>query len=149
MSTLVQQLKSDHLSLKHALKRAADFTVPAIDRVTILRQAKTALLRHLDKENRELYPKLRAEAETDPALQATLDAFASEMEDVAAQALEFFDKYHDPAVVAEQLQNNIHYSSEFGGDLERLLVLLGLRIGREERTLYSAYDRIASKSKAA
>ena len=76
MSKLVEQLKSNHLTLKYALKQATDFRVPAIDRVTILKQAKTALLRHLDKENQELYPKLRAVAETDPSLQFTLETFA-------------------------------------------------------------------------
>lgn len=149
MSKLVQELKSDHVTLKHALKRAADFTLPASDRVAILHQARTALLNHLEKENRELYPMLRAFAETDPSLGSTLEIFAKDMEAIAPQALEFFDKYRDPVLAAEQFKNNVHYSIEFGRDLERLIILLGLRIGREERTLYPEYDRVASQKRAA
>jgi hypothetical protein len=149
MSKLVEQLKSDHVALKRALKQAADYRLPAIDRVAILNQAKTALLSHLEKENRELYPELRAVAETDPSLRSTLETFAKDMEDVATQALEFFGKYHDAALVAEQFKNSVRYSIEFGGDLERLVILLGLRIGREERTLYPEYDRVVPKMKAA
>jgi hypothetical protein len=149
MSKLIDELKSDHITLKHALKQAADFTIPPADRVTILNETKLALLNHLEKENQELYPALRTLAETDPALRSALETFAKDMEAIATQALDFFAKYHDPIRVADQLKNNIHYSIEFGRDLERLIILLGLRIGREERTLYSEYDRGASKTRAA
>ena len=149
MSQLIEELKSDHVTLKRALKKAADFTRPATERVVILNEAKTALLGHLEKENRELYPTLRALAEHDPPLRSTLEIFARDMEAIASQAMEFFGKYHDPAVVAEQFKDNVHYSIEFGKDLERLIILLGLRIGREEKTLYPEYDRGISKTMAA
>jgi hemerythrin HHE cation binding domain-containing protein len=149
MSKLVDELKSDHITLKHALKQAADFTIPPADRVAILNETKLALLNHLEKENRELYPALRTLAETDHALRSTLETFAKDMEAIATQALDFFAKYHDPTRVADQFKNNIHYSIEFGRDLERLIILLGLRIGREERTLYAEYDRGASTIRAA
>lgn len=149
MSKLVEELKSDHVTLKQALKQAADFRVPALDRVALLSQAKMALLSHLDKENTELYPKLRVVAQNDPALHCTMETFAKDMEDIARQALEFFDKYRDPALVGEQLKNNVHYSIQFGADLERLVILLGLRIGREERILYPEYDRVGAEMKAA
>ena len=44
MSQLIEELKSDHVTLKQTLKQAADFTRPATERVMILHQAKTALL---------------------------------------------------------------------------------------------------------
>lgn len=44
MSHLIEELKSDHVTLKQTLKQAADFTRPATERVMILHQAKTALL---------------------------------------------------------------------------------------------------------
>ncbi len=149
MSELIAELKADHTTLKQILKQAADIRVPAIDRAAILSQAKMALLSHLDKENRELYPKLKLIAKNDPALQSTMETFAKDMEDIARQALEFFDKYGDPALVGEQLKNNVHYSIQFGADLERLVTLLGLRIGREERILYPQYDRVGAEMKAA
>ena len=147
MSQLVEELRSDHIALKQALKQAANIKVPAIDRVAVLGQIKTALLDHLDKENRELYPALRVAAECDLSLLRTMRTFAEDMEAITKQAMEFFETYHDPTRVAEQLNNNVYYLIQFGGDLERLVSLLGLRIGREERILYPAYDRIAPNAR--
>ena len=149
MSQLIEELKSDHVTLKQTLKKAADFTRPATERVVILNDAKAALLGHLEKENRELYPTLRVLAENDPPLRSTLEIFAKDMEAIASEAMDFFGKYRDPAVVAEQFKDNVHYSIEFGKDLERLIILLGLRIGREERALYPAYNRGGSGTNTA
>ncbi len=149
MSQLIEELKADHVTLKQALKQASDVRVPALDRVTMLSEVKMTLLDHLAKENSELYPGLKAASKHDPSLQRTLETFAMDMEGIAKQAMEFFDRYHDPALVAEQMKNNIHYVIRFGGDVERLVILLGLRIGREERILYPEYNRIAPKMWAA
>ena len=82
-------------------------------------------------------------------MRATLEIFAKDMEAIAPHAMEFFGKYHDRALVAERFKEDDHYSIEFGKDLERLIILLGLRIGREEKTLYPEYDRGVSRTMAA
>ena len=143
MSRLVEELKSEHVALKKALKQASDFRIPAIERVAMLDQIKTVLLAHLDKENRELYPTLKVAAERDPSLRRTMKTFAEDMEAITKQVMEFFDTYQDAGRVTEQLQTNVHSLIQFGGHLERLVSLLGFRIGREERILYPEYDRIA------
>jgi Hemerythrin HHE cation binding domain len=140
MSRLINRLKADHVSLKLALKNAADFTRPAPERIRILAQAKTALLGHLEKENRELYPALKMAAESDQEIYDIVDVFATDMEQVAAQALEFFNKYGDPAAVAASFLADVQNVIAFGIDLERLIILLGLRIGREEALLYPAFE---------
>jgi hypothetical protein len=70
------------------------------------------------------------------------------MEQIVPQALEFFASYDDPDAVTERIKSDVQYAVQFGADLERFIGLLGLRIGREERTLYPQYDRVNSKKVA-
>ena len=142
MSRLINRLKADHVSLKLALKNAADFTRPAPERIRILAQTKTALLGHLEKENRELYPALKTAAEIHQEIYDIVDVFATDIEQVAAQALEFFNKYGDPAVVTASFLADVENVIAFGIELERLIILLGVRIGREEALLYPAFEDI-------
>jgi len=58
------------------------------------------------------------------------------MEVVGPQALAFFDRYSNVKAVARKIKADVQYAIQFGADLEKLITLLGVRIGREERTLY-------------
>jgi hypothetical protein len=142
MSRLIMQLKVDHMLLKQALKDAADYTKPAAARIRILMQAKRALLGHLERENRELYPALKSAAQTDPDIHDIVDVFATDMEQVAPQVLEFFNKYGNSEAVATGFFADVQNVIDFGSELEQLIILLGLRIAREETTLYPAYEAI-------
>jgi len=142
VSRLIEELKADHISLKQTLKKAADYHRPASERIRILVRAKAALMDHLEKENRELYPALRAAAETNVDLSQVVNVFAKDMEQLAPQALDFFDKYGDLETVAASFLTSVQNVIEFGAELERLIILLGLRIGREEKTLYPAYEQV-------
>lgn len=144
MSKLIEELKSDHTELKQTLKLAADFRRPAMESVDLLHRVKATLLEHLEKEDRELYPRLQSAAASDPVLRSLLGSFGKEMELIVPQALEFFARYDDPDAVTDKIRSNVQYAVQFGADLERLIGLLGLRIGREERTLYPQYDRVNS-----
>ena len=70
------------------------------------------------------------------------------MRQIVPQALAFFARYDDPDAVTERIKSDVQYAVQFGADLERFIGLLGLRIGREERTLYPQYDRVHSKKVA-
>lgn len=148
MSKLVEELKADHIALKQILKQAADLTKSALERVQILTQAKAALLTHLDKENHEFYPPLKSVAARDRETAVILEVFAKDMEAIAPQALEFFDRYSNAEVVTTGMKDDVRFAIRFGADLEKLITLLGLRIGREERTLYPQYDRVTSRQAA-
>ena len=144
MSYLVAELKADHVTLKQILKEAGDLTKSALERVRILGQARIALLSHLDKENREFYPPLKTFAAHDRETAAILEVFAKDMESIAPQALAFFDRYSNVQEVAAHIKRDVQYAIQFGADLEKLITLLGLRIGREERTLYPHFTRVAT-----
>lgn len=148
MPRLIEELKADHISLKHTLRKAADHHRPASERIRILIRAKAALIAHLEKENRELYPTLRAAVESDPHLSGVVDVFARDMEQIAPQALDFFEKYGDAEAVAASFTSNVQNVIEFGAELERLIILLGLRIGREENTLYPAFELVNPRKAA-
>lgn len=146
MSTLVEQLKADHVQLKQILKKTSDFTKPVADRLNYLGQIKKGLLDHLAKEDRELYPVLRKAAENNQDVRRVLELFAKDLEEVASQALAFFAKYEDVAKVSERIQTEVQFAVEFGQDLERLMILLALRIGREETTLYPQFDKVVKQA---
>jgi hypothetical protein len=143
MSTLVEELKSDHVQLKQTLKKASDFSKPVMERLSYLKQIKQGLLDHLSKEDRELYPVLKKAAERNLEVRRLVDHFAKDLEEVASQALAFFAKYEDIPRVVERMKMDVQFAMEFGGDLERLMILLGLRIGREEGSLYPEFDKLA------
>jgi hemerythrin-like domain-containing protein len=146
MSQLIEELKSEHVQLKQILKKAGDFTKPAVERIAYLSDIKKGLLAHLGKEDRELYPLLRRAGEQNQEVQRILDVFAKDMEEIAPQALAFFEKYEDVQRVSEQMRTEIQFAVEFGRDLERLMILLGLRIGREEASLYPQFDKTIQKA---
>ncbi|MGZ8394535.1 MAG: hemerythrin domain-containing protein [Nitrospira sp.] len=135
-------------AIETEVKFSGGFQTPARESVDILHGVKTNLLEHLDKENRELYPTLQAAAASDPSLRSLLSSFGKEMEQIVPQALEFFARYDDPDAVTKRIKSDVQYAVQFGADLERFTGLLGLRIGREERTLYPQYDRVNSKKVA-
>jgi len=146
MANLVEQLKAEHVQLKQILKKAGDFSKPAVERIGFLSEVKKGLLAHLGKEDRELYPVLSGVAQHNQEVRRILEVFAKDMEEIAPQVLTFFEKYEDVQWVSEKMRTDIAFPAEFGQDLERLVVLLGLRIGREEATLYPTYDRVAMKA---
>ena len=146
MANLIEELKSEHVHLKQILKKAGDFTKPAAERIGYLSEVKKGLLAHLGKEDRELYPVLSGVAQHNQEVRRILEVFAKDMEEIAPQALAFFAKYEDVQRVSERMRTDIQFTVEFGRDLERLVVLLGLRIGREEATLYPTYDKLAMKA---
>lgn len=146
MSRLIQDLKADHLALQQALLNAGDYTQPAMERLKTLLRVKTMLLQHLEKENEELYPALRAAAESDAALHDIVSVYAKDMEYVGFHVSKFLEHYQDPDKVVSEWDTNIEQAIQFGRELERLVVLLAIRIKREETALYPMYEQLSAAS---
>ncbi|MDE3043120.1 MAG: hemerythrin domain-containing protein [Nitrospirota bacterium] len=145
MSRLVEELKVDHSHIKQVLRRAKDCTLTTSERFEAFITAKVALQNHLDRENRELYPVLRHAAQSDPESHSTLETFAKDMEQIASQVTWFFSKYQSLETVNPKIEADLNYAVELARDLETLTTLLGVRLGREEHSLYPVYDRVAEK----
>ncbi len=97
-----------------------------------LMSAKECLLTHMKKEDEQLYPVLRKEAENNKHLESALDLCAIDMENVSRIVLEFFNKYYYGGVIDE----------DFPREFERFFAAFSKRIKGEEDILYDEYDKI-------
>lgn len=131
MSVLIDELKQDHVVLVETLNKIKSLGITSEEGQKLLIAAKGALLAHLAKEDKELYPTLRKAAESDASLQSTLDFYAKDMDEISKAALEFFDKYSDGGT-----------GLEFAKDLGGLFGSLGTRVRKEESTLYVKYNEL-------
>ena len=130
MSAIIDEFRQDHARIGAALEEVKQQGIGSVGGRQALFSARQTLLDHLEKENRVLYPVLRRHAQNDPGLQRLLADFASEMEQVAAMAVGFFDKYTASS-------SGLDFARDFG----RLAAGLGRRITREENLLYPEYER--------
>ncbi len=131
MSILIEELKKEHLKILASLNEANEIGILSREVQAKLLSATAGLLAHLKKEDEQLYPVLRKEAENNEALKNTLDLFAMDMENVTKAAQEFFDKYSEGVL-----------DKKFVGEFETLFVALGTRIKNEEDVLYEEYEKL-------
>ncbi len=131
MSILIEELKKEHLKILASLNEANEIGILSREVQVKLLSAKAGLLAHLKKEDEQLYPALRKEAENNKELKNTLDLFAMDMENVTKAAQEFFDKYSEGVL-----------DKKFVGEFESLFVALGTRIRNEEDVLYEEYEKL-------
>ena len=131
MSELVEELKMEHTFITENFERIRSFGMTSKEGQDILLSIKNALLAHLEKQDRQLYPVLRKEAESNKTLKQTLDIFASDMKDVSEMAFAFFEKYSKGG-------SGMVFAKDFG----RFFAALSQRIGKEERIIYAEYDEL-------
>ena len=131
MSALIAELKKDHSEIVAILKEVKELGILSKEGQAKLLSAKAHLLKHLNKEDEQLYPVLRKKAEENKQLQDALDLCAMDMENVSRAVQEFFDKY-SRGVSGKELQK----------EFENLFVALDKRVRNEEDILYDEYDKI-------
>ncbi len=132
MTRLVEELKKEHQAIIENLKEIKTLGVTSDEGQRKLALVKKSLLAHLDKEDRQLYPKLEQEAQKNPELKKTLAFFAKDMEKISSSALAFFEKYSDGG-------EGIKFASDFG----TLVATLTQRIYKEEQIIYQKFNEIA------
>ena len=122
MSLLTEQLKNQHLEIINLLEECKSCSHDKEKVINKMRSAKTLLLAHLSKEDKELYPVLDKAAESNPELKNYLNVFASEMKTISSFVINFFDK------------NLETINPELLDDLAKVSFYLKNRIGKEERS---------------
>ena len=130
MKNLINDLKKEHEELANTLDSVRELGIASEKGKTLLFNAKNTLLRHLAKEDENLYPKLNSEAIKDENLKKTLDIFSEGLTEVSNEVNKFFIKYDTDADINE-------ISKDFG----KLLCLLKTRIRKEENILYKEYEK--------
>ena len=129
MSVLIEELKKDHSEIVAILKEVKELGILSKEGQAKLLSAKAHLLKHLNKEDEQLYPVLRKKAEENKLLQNALDLCVMDMENVSRVVQEFFDKY-SRGVSGKELQK----------EFENLFVALDKRVRNEEDILYDEYE---------
>ncbi len=129
---LIRDLNAEHAVLSEALARieAEGALTDAAKRM--LANARSALLAHLEREEREFYPVMRKAAETNESLRSTLASMGVEMQGISARTLDLIDHW-----IAGK------GSDTFATDVRALRDSLGDRIRREEHSLYAKYIKLA------
>jgi len=131
MSALIEELKKDHSEIVDALNEVKELGILSKEGQSKLMSAKERFLTHLKKEDEQLYPVLRKEAENNKQLESALDLCAIDMENVSRIVLEFFDKYYGGVI-----------DEDFPREFERFFAAFSKRIKDEEDILYDEYDKI-------
>jgi hypothetical protein len=134
MSALIEEFKKEHSEIIAILKEVKKLGIHSEEGRSKLMSAKKHLLKHLNKENEQLYPVLRKAAEHNKNLQNELDIFAIEPEYLSRVVLEFFDEYSGGAI-----------DKDFQINFESLFAALNARIRNEEESLYQEYEAIKKK----
>jgi hypothetical protein len=130
MSVLIDELKKDHSEIVDTLNEVKKLGILSKEGQSKLMSVKECLLTHIKKEDEQLYPVLKKEAENNKQLESALDLCAIDMENVSRIVLEFFDKYSRRAFSDTELQR----------EFENLFTALDKRIKDEEDILYGEYE---------
>ena len=131
MSALIDEFKKDHSEIIDTLKEIKELGVLSEEGQAKLISVKESLLEHLKKEDEQLYPVLRKEAEHNEKLKELLDVFAKDMENVSRVVMDFFDKYSEDVI-----------DSAVTDEFEHLLAAFRNRIRHEEDLLYEEHEKI-------
>jgi hypothetical protein len=131
MSELIEEFKVEHSKILALLNEVKKLGIHSEEGRSRLISAKESLVEHLNKENEQLYPVLRKEAEHNKTLQNELDIFAIDPEYLTRVVLEFFDDYSGGAI-----------DKDFQINFESLYAALNARIRNEEESLYEEYEKI-------
>jgi len=134
MSALIKELKKEHSEIISILEEVKRLGIHSREGRSKLMSAKEYLLEHLHKENEQLYPALRKEAEHNSVLKTELAIFAMDPEYVSRVASEFFDRYSEGVI-----------DKDFQINFESLVAALHARIRNEEESLYQEYEGIKKR----
>lgn len=132
MSTFIEELKKEHveiINLLESVKKMRFFKQE--EERNIFLKAKQLIGSHMINENVRLYPLLIEAGKTDIRLKKMLDNFASDMEIVSEEIMQFLDRYSSGIP-----------DREFAKDYGKTIALLKSRMRHEEIILYKEYDRI-------
>ncbi len=131
MSALIEELKREHAKIIAMLNEIKEIGIHSRQGQAMLISAKECLLEHLKKEDEQLYPVLRKEAERNKNLKKEVAMFTMDPEYVSRVVSEFFDKYSGGEI-----------DENFSINFESLLAALNARIRNEEDALYEEYEKI-------
>lgn len=127
----IDNLKKEHRKLDKLLNKLKEENIISQEGQFYFDMAKKTLVTHLEKEDEYLYPVLREAAIQNTEVSETLEMFASEMEQISSELLDFFDQYQ-----------HTEDSGNFEIDLNKVIDKLNDRFIREENILYHDFIEV-------
>ena len=119
---LINQLKSEHEAILTLLKDAQTLGLTTAEGGAKLKKAKHIIISHLEKEERDLYPRLKQN-------ERLASHFRDEMSELSKVVIKFFSDW-------EAGMDGMELAKQTGG----IVGALRARILREETQLYPAYE---------
>ena len=138
MNNLIDQLKAEHQEISLLLTEIKKSGILTDEAHSKLISVKSMILKHLQKENEELYPVLNLRAKNNKILKNNMQVLSLEMKTIIEKIARFYQKYEDSG-----------YGIEFNLDFGNLFNLILQRFSNEERVLYAEYIKIMNASKSA
>lgn len=125
MAPLVEYLKQEHRELKTQVAVIKQHGVMTAEGFAGLQRLRELLQKHIDHEDRDMYPRLEKAAQEDENLRILLARFSKEMNEITGEAAQFFELYKAPTL-----------SLDFAHGVARLFSMITNRIITEESVLY-------------
>ena len=136
MSNLIDQLNIEHQQIALTLTQVKQIGIISNEGNTKLLSVKAMFMKHLQKENEELYPILNIYAKNNKILKNNMQVLSLEMKTIIEKTARFYQKYEGSG-----------YGSQFNLDFGNLCSVLFQRFSKEEQILYSEYIKIKNLSK--
>jgi hemerythrin superfamily protein len=132
MSDYIIELKKEHAELRESLNKIDQIGHFTKETRVELMIVKDYFLRHLEKEDGEVYPRLKKASLQDEDLKNIFQHFEDEAKLISEFAFIFFDKYssRDASSDGFQREFNLIYST------------LMKRIEKEEEILFPEYEKL-------
>ncbi len=133
MVDLIRELNGEHEAIIEILGKVKRFGIDSLQGQNKLLVAKNSFIKHLQKEDKIIYPVLSQEAAKDPEFKIKWDVFSKVSEAITLSAIKFFDDY---------LKGGM--GIKFADDFEQLYLTLTQRIETENK-VYARYSKAISR----
>ena len=132
MSAFIDSLREEHTAIKESLIKISAMDLSSKEARLQLLIIKEVFINHLQKEDDEMYPRLKAASSSDEQLMSILKYMEDEIKLISQFVFIFFDKFSKKATPA-------------GFDREFSLICSTLikRIEKEEEVFFPEYEKIS------
>ena len=134
---LINILKQEHRELLEQIKKIKREGINSNQAKENICEFKNLLVKHLRREDHDLYPFLNEVAKTNVNIEIMLRAYANEINKIEEESLIFFNKFENNKFTPEELKKNF----------DKMVAKLEIRIVSEEKKLFPKYSNSKSKNK--
>lgn len=132
MKKITDELRRDHVIIATALSEAKFFGISSKEGNMQIQKAKKKLYRHLEDEEKKIYPTLNKAAEKDTRIAKIMAQETAEIGELIQEAEDFFEKFE-----AGEIDSDHHE------ELDKFIHSFMERTKKEESTTYPEYEKLA------